>query len=110
MKSSSPTTVGDENSQPPVSYFQRSSGPAGVERVASLLSELWAQLRVAIATKTQVEMKRRFFFIATSQEIQGAGSASMILELRSLPSLWLHVNILRIIREMKFANQREPIE
>jgi hypothetical protein len=32
--------VGVENSQPPASYFQRSSGPAVVERVASLLSEV----------------------------------------------------------------------
>jgi hypothetical protein len=69
MNITSPTTVGVENTQPPVSYFQRSSGPIAGEEIAALLSELLAQLKAAIAITMNAETKLRLFLIAAIQQI-----------------------------------------
>jgi hypothetical protein len=64
MNITSPTTVGVENTQPPVSNFQRSSG-AGIEEMFAPLLEVRAQFSDAIVTKTTTEMRVGYFFIAT---------------------------------------------
>ena len=63
-----PHDRGVEKTQPPVSYFQRSSGPTAAEETAALLSELVAQLTAAITTTMNAEMKLRLFLLAALQQ------------------------------------------
>jgi len=69
MNITASTTVGVENTQPPVSYFQRSSGPTTAEGKGALLLELVAQLTAAITITMNAEMKLRLFLIAAIQQI-----------------------------------------